>query len=101
MGLLNPTFNMFNHWRPLIEHDMEEREGELIQQVEMLSEVPRGFARLAENGAWMSRADRGCEVQETRKEKEEVIKTLPRGLLRLAAWIFIFLIIWTQLFHCK
>ena len=69
MGLLNPTFNMFNHCSALIEHDMEERDGELIQQVEMLSDLPRGFARLAENGACTSRADEAVRNRKRGKRK--------------------------------
>lgn len=80
MGLLNPTFNMFNHCSALIEHDMEERDGELIQQVEMLSNLPRGFARLAENGACTSRADREGEKQLHAVREREGVKIMPRGL---------------------
>jgi len=35
-------------------------------------------------------------------EREAFVdKAVTRGAPRLAAWILIFLIIWTQLFHCK
>jgi hypothetical protein len=84
-----------------IEYYAEEREDEKIQQVEILCELPRGRAGMAENGACTSRADKSKWWNSSRGERKEGIKKLPRGLLRLAAWIFIFLIIWTQLFHCK
>jgi len=36
-----------------------------------------------------------------RIQQVESWHAVTRGATRLAAWIFIFLIIWTQLFHCK
>jgi hypothetical protein len=85
----------------LVEYHAEEREDEKIKQVEILCELPRGRAGMAENGACTSRADKSKWGTVHAVREREGIKKLPRGLLRLAAWIFIFLIIWTQLFHCK
>jgi len=36
-----------------------------------------------------------------RIQQVESWPAVTRGATRLAVWIFIFLIIWTQLFHCK
>jgi len=44
MTLLKAIFNILNHWRGVIEDDVEERGDEGIQQVETLTEMPRiGF----------------------------------------------------------
>jgi len=40
MRLLKAIFNILNHWRGVIEDDMEERGDEGIQQVETLTEMP-------------------------------------------------------------
>jgi hypothetical protein len=101
MGYLICHSTCLHHWRVVIEYELEERDGEYIQQVECLAELQRDELRVVKKGVCISRADRESEVQATRREKEKWIKVVTHGLLRLAAWIFIFKIIWTQLFHCK
>lgn len=64
----------------LVEYHAEEREDEKIKQVEILCELPRGRAGMAENGACTSRADREGEKQLHAVREREGIKILPRGL---------------------
>jgi len=62
MTLLKAIFNILNHWRGVIEDDVEERGDEGIQQVETLTEMPRVGFLLVQTSAWDARADRARVV---------------------------------------
>jgi len=105
MALLKGTFNMFNHWSGVVENDKNlswrKEMMKLFTKLNADWNRPRGAKPFAETGAWDARADRAREWQGKRREKEKLINVVTLGMFWLAAWIFIFLIIWTQLFHCK
>jgi len=56
---------------------------------------------MAESGACDARADRARDRKRYAERERKVDRDRTRGALLQAAWIFIFLIIWTQLFHYK
>jgi len=80
---------------------VEERGDEPSQHVEFCTEGPRGGFWLDAKSACDARADRAREEQGNTERERQGDKAVTRGRKRLAAWIFIILIIWTQLFHCK
>jgi len=63
--------------------------------------VPRGVFQFAQLSACSTHAYRARLQQGDAKREELLEKGGTRGASLLTGWIFIFLIIWTQLFHCK
>ena len=61
----------------------------------------RGAFEVAESDACDARADRARDRKRYAERERKVDRDRTRGALLQVAWIFIFLIIWTQLFHCK
>jgi len=81
--------------------DVDEWGDERVKHVESWPARPRGAQRVAEYGACDARADRARDVNSNAEREGKVDRDRTRGALLQAAWIFIFLIIWTQLFHSK
>jgi len=63
--------------------------------------MPRVAFWMAQTSACNTCADRAREASVDAERECGVDKVGTRGATELAVWIFIFLIIWTQLFHCK
>jgi len=84
MGLLKAIFNIFNHWRGVIEDDVEERGDEPIQQVETLTEMPCVAFLLATMSACDARADRARLLQGDAEIEDFLDNVETRGAIRLA-----------------
>jgi hypothetical protein len=52
-------------------------------------------------GACSTRAESARDASEDAERETKMDKRGTHGLMRLAAWIFIIFMFWTQLFHCK
>ena len=83
MGLLKATFNILNHWRGVIEDDVEERGDEPIQQVEAMTEMPRVAFLLATLSACDARADKARLVQGDAEREDFLDNVGTHGAIRL------------------
>jgi len=84
MGLLKATFNILNHWRGVIEDDVEKRGDEPIQQVETLTDMPRVAILLATLSACDACADRTRLLQGDAEREDFLDNVGTRGAIRLA-----------------
>jgi len=104
MDLLKATLNIFNHCKTMLKASGKMRwMKEVMKPFNKFKYVPHATCRVFiwPKQAREIHAPQGEWATGNTEREREVDKAGTLGRLRLAAWIFIILIIWTQLFHFK